>query len=82
VRDAGGIAKLVKRSENQLEKVTALLARKAKIAGTSWGINPKSNTVLVSYDTSVDLAERTKLKDVIDEAGEPSTPRRRACCGR
>ena len=70
VRDAGGIAKLVKRSEHQLEKVTALLAKKAKIAGTSWGINPKTNKVDVTYDTTVNLEERTKLKDVIDEAGE------------
>ena len=70
VRDEGGVAKLVERSENQLERITALLAKKAKIAGTSWGINPKTNKVLVTYDTTVNLEERTKLRDVIEEGDE------------
>jgi streptogrisin D len=53
VRAAGAVARLVSRSGADLAAVTAALDRSARIAGTSWFVDPVSNQVVVSVDSTV-----------------------------
>jgi streptogrisin D len=53
VRAAGAVARLVTRSAAVLNSATSTLSATAKVPGTAWAVDPASNQVLVSVDSSV-----------------------------
>ncbi|MFC5804810.1 S1 family peptidase [Streptomyces formicae] len=71
VRAAGATPKRVQRSAARLEAVMAALESRAKITGTSWGIDPRTNQIAVEADESVsarDLARLHRVADSLDGA--------------
>lgn len=70
VRAAGGVAKVVARSTAQLTIVTNHLDRAARISGTSWAVDPMSNQVVVTADSTVTGARLAQLNSVIAQYGE------------
>lgn len=64
VRAAGARAKLVQRSTAQLEAAMSTLEARAKITGTSWGIDPRLNQVVVDADLSVSVSSMAQLRKV------------------
>ncbi|MGW6454527.1 S1 family peptidase [Streptomyces sp. NPDC055078] len=70
VREAGARAKVVKRSTADLRAVMAVLEERAKIAGTSWGIDPRANQIAVEADSTVTGASLTTLNTVAKGLGE------------
>ncbi|MDX8141798.1 S1 family peptidase [Lentzea sp. BCCO 10_0061] len=73
VTASGARARLVQHSAATLDASAAVLARTAKIPGTSWGTDPVANQVVVSADTTVTGASLARLKAVV--AGLGSTAR-------
>ncbi|MCX4820660.1 S1 family peptidase [Streptomyces sp. NBC_01142] len=70
VRAAGARAEIVGRSTAQLESAIATLDTQAKIAGTSWGIDPAANQVSVEADQSVSARSMARLEKVAARLGE------------
>ncbi|HEX6501519.1 MAG TPA: S1 family peptidase [Micromonosporaceae bacterium] len=70
VHAAGALAKVVKYSTAQLSQVTDALNASAKIPGTAWSIDPASNQVVVSVDSSVTSAAFDKLSAVTSKFGD------------
>ncbi|GAA1516028.1 S1 family peptidase [Streptomyces albidochromogenes] len=64
VRAAGAVAKRVQRSAARLEAAMAALESGAKITGTSWGIDPRTNQVGVQADRSVGARDLARLRKV------------------
>ena len=52
VRKAGGIARIVRRSARQLERITKRLKRTKPIGNTAWRIDPVANRVVLSIATT------------------------------
>jgi hypothetical protein len=52
VRAAGATPKVVARGNAQLGKVGSAM-KSAHVAGTSWGVDPVANQVLISADSTV-----------------------------
>ncbi|HEX2771925.1 MAG TPA: S1 family peptidase [Micromonosporaceae bacterium] len=69
VRAAGAVAKVVSRGEADLDKVTAALDRAAKVPGSAWFVDPASNQVVVSVDSTVTGAKLAKVQQVTDRFG-------------
>ena len=78
VRAAGGEAKVVARSTAELQKVTAQLDATAKIAGTSWAIDPVSNKVQVWMDDTVTGAKLNQLNAAVSRLGDAVSVQREA----
>jgi streptogrisin D len=70
VRAAGATPKLVARSAAQLDAATAELGRSASIVGTAWAVDPVTNQVVVSVDSSVSGAKLDQLKAVVKGLGD------------
>ncbi len=68
VTAAGATPKLVARSTAQLNKVTSAVAA-AHVAHSAWGIDPKTNQVFVSVDSTVTGAKLAKVQSVVNQAG-------------
>jgi alpha-lytic protease prodomain-containing protein/trypsin len=68
VRAAGATAKVVARSKAQLGKAASAL-KAADVAGTSWGIDPVSDQLLVSADSTVTGAKLVKVNAVAKRFG-------------
>jgi streptogrisin D len=64
VRAAGGVAKLVARSGADLERVTSALDASPTVTGTAWAVDPVTNQVVVSVDSTVDAAELAQIGSV------------------
>jgi streptogrisin D len=64
VRQVGAVARVVKNSGRELSRVTRALDNKVDVVGTAWGLDPMSNTILVSLDKSVGAKERARVKSV------------------
>lgn len=64
VLSRGGKPKLVERSGTQLAAATAALEKDAKIPGTSWGVDPRRNQVVVEADSTVSEAELARIERV------------------
>lgn len=64
VRSAGARAKVVARSTAQLESAMDTLQAKARITGTSWGIDPATNQVSVEADQSLSARSLARLHKV------------------
>ncbi|UYQ65729.1 S1 family peptidase [Streptomyces peucetius] len=70
VRATGARAELVERSMAQLTAAMDTLESKAKITGTSWGIDPSANKVVVEADSTVSAASMAKLLSVAARLGD------------
>jgi streptogrisin D len=57
VKDAGGIARVVRHSTAELDAVEDKIAVAANVAGMAWAIDPAENKVVVTLDQSVDASE-------------------------
>lgn len=64
VRAAGARAKRVEHSTAELESAMAALEAQAKITGTSWGIDPSTNQVVIEADRTVDADAMALLETV------------------
>ncbi|MGA5700561.1 S1 family peptidase [Peterkaempfera bronchialis] len=69
VRAQGAEAKLVTRSGAQLKAATDALDRTARIPGTAWAVDPATNQVLISVDSSVTGARLAKLEKAAEALG-------------
>jgi Alpha-lytic protease prodomain len=68
VRAAGATPKLVTRSTTQLNKV-ATAVKATRVGGTSWGIDPTTDQLLVSADSTVSGANLAKVNAVAKRFG-------------
>ncbi|WP_372351768.1 S1 family peptidase [Streptomyces sp. KL116D] len=64
VRAAGARAEVVARSGARLASSIGALEKGAKIPGTTWGVDPRRNQVVVDVDSTVSAAELARLKKV------------------
>ncbi|MEU1281327.1 S1 family peptidase [Streptomyces sp. NPDC005805] len=69
-RAAGARAELVRHSTAELRSAMDALQARAAITGTSWGIDPSSNTVAVEADSSVSARDLARLKKVAASLGD------------
>jgi streptogrisin D len=70
VRATGAVAKLVANSSATLATVTAGLTSSATITGTAWAVDPASNQVVVSVDSSVTGAKLAQVKAAVQKYGD------------
>ncbi len=70
VRKSGARAEIVDRSTAQLEAAMNVLETKAKLTGTSWGIDPSTNQVAVEADRTVSGRSMARLRSVAATLGE------------
>jgi streptogrisin D len=70
VRDAGAVPRFVTRSATVLKATTDQLSREATIPGTSWAVDPVTNQVRVSADSTVTGAKLARLQDVVAKMGD------------
>ncbi|MDQ0993541.1 S1 family peptidase [Streptomyces sp. V3I7] len=75
VREAGATPRLVTHSSAQLAKAGDA-AKAADIPGTAWATDPRSDTLVVSADSSVSRAELAKLKSATASYGDAVTVKR------
>lgn len=71
VRATGARPERVRRGAAQLQAAMDALESRAKISGTSWGIDPRTNQIAVQADQSVsdrDLARLHRVADSLDGA--------------
>ncbi|MBO4204970.1 S1 family peptidase [Micromonospora echinofusca] len=69
VRAAGATAKIVKRGAAELNRATSVLEKSAKIPGTAWWIDPVSNQVVMSVDSTVTGAKLDRVKAAVESLG-------------
>ncbi|MCG8927809.1 S1 family peptidase [Lentzea sp. CC55] len=67
---AGARARIVKHSAATLGASAGVLDRTARIPGTSWGVDPVTNQVVVSADATVTGPALARLKSVVDGLGD------------
>lgn len=67
VRAAGAIPKLVRHSNADLRAAMTTLDKRAAAPGTSWGVDPRHNQVVVEADSTVSAAALAKLRAVAKE---------------
>jgi len=70
VRAAGAVAQLVRYSTADLTSATSELAQSASIPGTAWAVDPTSNQVVVSADSTVTGAKLDQLNTVVARLGD------------
>ena len=70
VRAAGGVARLVGRSEAQLERIVAEIDVAASLPGSAYGIDTVENKVVVTVDDTVDAAQLARLQAVLADDGD------------
>jgi streptogrisin D len=66
---AGAVPKLVKRSSATLQKAQDSLYASARVPGTAWAVDPASNQVLVSVDSTVTGARLAAVKAEVARLG-------------
>ncbi|WP_433337030.1 S1 family peptidase [Spirillospora sp. CA-294931] len=76
VRAAGAQPKLVKRSGQDLNKIHKALQKKVTTTGTAYAVNPKTNTVVVSFDSSVTGAKLAKVNKQLKQFGSAVTTKK------
>jgi streptogrisin D len=69
VRATGASARIVTRSGATLQAATDQLRRSASIAGTSWAVDPVTDQVVVTADSTVTGAKLNKLKATVATLG-------------
>ncbi|WP_030678422.1 S1 family peptidase [Streptomyces sp. NRRL B-1347] len=65
-RAAGATPQRVRRSAARLDSAMDALESRAKITGTSWGIDPRTNQIAVQADSSVSARDLARLRRVAD----------------
>jgi streptogrisin D len=70
VRDAGGVAAMVRYSAADLRAGTDRLDREALIPGTAWSVDPATNQIVVTTDETVTGDELGRLTAVTDRLGD------------
>lgn len=70
VRAAGGTAKIVKHSGAVLRAATDELRRSATVPGTAWGVDPVTNQVRVTADSTVTGAKLDRLRAAVAALGD------------
>ncbi|MFF8436009.1 S1 family peptidase [Streptomyces bacillaris] len=68
-RATGATVRRVARSAAQLDAAMKTLEAEAKITGTSWGIDPRTNQVAVEADSSVSARDMARLEAVAERLG-------------
>ncbi|MGA4864066.1 S1 family peptidase [Streptomyces lavendulocolor] len=63
-RAAGAVPRIVTRGSAELSAAMAALERRAKIPGTSWGLDPRANLIAVEADSSVGARDMARLRRV------------------
>ncbi|WP_218004961.1 S1 family peptidase [Actinomadura macra] len=69
VRAAGAEAKTVTRSGKDLKRVMAALKRDATVPGTAWAVDPASNKVVLSVDSTVTGENLRKVRTAAAKQG-------------
>ncbi|KJK57383.1 S1 family peptidase [Saccharothrix sp. ST-888] len=69
VQSAGAVPRLVTRSAAQLAAATAELDRRAAVPGTAWAVDPLTDQVVVSADSTVRGAALDRLTRTADGLG-------------
>jgi streptogrisin D len=70
VRAAGAVARTVPFSAAQLHSAMATLDQQARIPGTAWEIDPRSDTVVVTADPTVTGARAEQLGKAVTALGD------------
>ncbi|MET9430707.1 S1 family peptidase [Streptomyces sp. NPDC003036] len=63
-RAAGAVPRIVERGAAELDAAMAALESRAKIPGTSWGLDPRTNQIAVEADSSVSARDLARLRKV------------------
>ncbi|WP_067635472.1 S1 family peptidase [Actinomadura latina] len=69
VRAAGAVPKTVTRSATDLKKTMSALKREATVPGTAWAVDPASNQVVLTMDSTVKGAKLKKVKAAAAKQG-------------
>ncbi len=69
VRAAGAVPKTVALSGAKLQQATAALERTAKVPGTAWGVDPTTDQVVLTVDSSVTGAKLVKVTSAAKALG-------------
>jgi streptogrisin D len=69
VRAAGAVPKTVAFSGAQLAQATTTLAHTASVPGTAWAVDPATDQVVLSVDSSVTGAQLVKVTDAAKDLG-------------
>ena len=69
VRAAGAVPKTVAFSGAQLQQATSALERTAKVPGTAWGVDPATDQVVLTVDSSVTGAKLVKVTSAAQALG-------------
>jgi streptogrisin D len=69
VRDAGAVPAMVARSGAQLQQAMATLDRTARVPGTAWAIDPVTDQVVLSVDSTVTGARLAKVTTAASRLG-------------
>ena len=70
VRASGAVPRMVRRGSAQLAGVTATLAARATIPGTAWSVDPVTDQVVVSADSTVTATGLARLGAVAAGLGD------------
>jgi streptogrisin D len=70
VEASGAIAKRVTRSGAQLDRITADLSASARVTGTAWAVDPMTNQVVVSIDSSVTGTNLDTVQAAVSRLGD------------
>jgi streptogrisin D len=70
VRAAGAIPKTVTRGGAALARAEAALSRSAKVPGTAWAVDPRTNQVVLSVDDTVRGAKLRKARAAAASLGD------------
>jgi streptogrisin D len=69
IRASGTAAKVVSRSNADLAQVTSALNASARIPGTAWSVDPVTNQVLVTVDSTVTGSDLTRIEAITQRFG-------------
>lgn len=76
VRRAGGEARMVQHSLAELKSARGALKQRATIPGTSWAVDPVTNKVVVTADSTVTGQSWKKLTGVVAKLGSKAEVKR------
>ncbi|WP_405997907.1 S1 family peptidase [Streptomyces sp. NBC_00829] len=69
VKKAGAVARNVENSTKELKAAAGTLAEKATIPGTAWAVDPKTNQILVTADSTVTGGRWDTLESTVESLG-------------
>jgi streptogrisin D len=69
VNKAGAVARKADNSWDELKAATGTLAKQATIPGTAWALDPRTNQVLVTADSTVVGAKWNRLESAVESLG-------------